>query len=248
MLGVKVILSSSIVFLQFPPPTNFYDSNILSYLCCWLGAEYQFFAWNIEKVAISNVKYLISSDNLVLLFVGDVTSMATIPIDMEVEANFLAKEDGIVAGIALAEMVFQEVDPSLKVSALHCVCNLFEWLLCLAIKNVHFNFRWIGLKKMGIMFIKDCSLEKFMVSQKKGIISNILEIHQRDVFNPYKFMCRTGTQHRCSWKGSAKLYAEDEWNSNSNKGIVFLISNKGIVLSFNFYFFFFKTNSEKRLL
>ncbi|KAE8690862.1 Nicotinate-nucleotide pyrophosphorylase [Hibiscus syriacus] len=36
--------------------------------------------------------------------------MATIPFDMEVEAYFLAKEDGIVAGIALAEMVFQEVD------------------------------------------------------------------------------------------------------------------------------------------
>lgn len=87
-----------------------------------------FYAFHIENVAISSVKYLIISDHLVLLFVGDVTSMATIPIDMEVEANFLAKEDGIVAGIALAEMVFQEVDPSLKVSALHCVCYLFEWL------------------------------------------------------------------------------------------------------------------------
>lgn len=43
------------------------------------------------------------------------TCKATIPIDMEVEARFLAKEDGIVAGIALAEMVFYEVDPSLKV-------------------------------------------------------------------------------------------------------------------------------------
>lgn len=36
---------------------------------------------------------------------------------MEVEAHFLAKEDGIVAGIALAEMVFNEVDPSLKVAS-----------------------------------------------------------------------------------------------------------------------------------
>lgn len=43
------------------------------------------------------------------------TCKATIPIDMQVEARFLAKEDGIVAGIALAEMVFKEVDPSLKV-------------------------------------------------------------------------------------------------------------------------------------
>ncbi|KNA13074.1 hypothetical protein SOVF_120100 [Spinacia oleracea] len=46
---------------------------------------------------------------------GDVTSMATIPAEMGVEAHFLAKEDGIVAGIALAEMIFHEVDPSLKV-------------------------------------------------------------------------------------------------------------------------------------
>nr|XP_027189793.1 nicotinate-nucleotide pyrophosphorylase [carboxylating], chloroplastic isoform X3 [Cicer arietinum] len=46
---------------------------------------------------------------------GDITCMATIPFDMEVEAYFLAKEDGIVAGIALAEMIFNEVDPSLKV-------------------------------------------------------------------------------------------------------------------------------------
>ncbi|CAN1270698.1 Nicotinate-nucleotide pyrophosphorylase [carboxylating], chloroplastic [Linum perenne] len=47
--------------------------------------------------------------------IGDVTCMATIPVDMEVEAHFLAKEDGIVGGIALAEMIFHEVDPSLKV-------------------------------------------------------------------------------------------------------------------------------------
>lgn len=46
---------------------------------------------------------------------GDVTCMATIPTEMEVEAHFLAKENGIVAGIALAEMIFREVDPSLKV-------------------------------------------------------------------------------------------------------------------------------------
>lgn len=41
--------------------------------------------------------------------------MATIPDEMDVEAHFLAKEDGIIAGIALAEMIFYEVDPSVKV-------------------------------------------------------------------------------------------------------------------------------------
>lgn len=47
--------------------------------------------------------------------VGDVTCLATIPTEMEVEAYFLAKDDGIVAGIALADMIFNEVDPTLKV-------------------------------------------------------------------------------------------------------------------------------------
>ncbi|CAH8266396.1 unnamed protein product [Arabidopsis lyrata] len=46
---------------------------------------------------------------------GDVTCMATIPFDLEVEAYFLAKEDGIVAGLALADMIFEQVDPSLKI-------------------------------------------------------------------------------------------------------------------------------------
>uniref|UniRef100_A0A7N0ZVJ1 nicotinate-nucleotide diphosphorylase (carboxylating) n=2 Tax=Kalanchoe fedtschenkoi TaxID=63787 RepID=A0A7N0ZVJ1_KALFE len=46
---------------------------------------------------------------------GDVTSLATVPDDVETEAQFLVKEDGVVAGIALADMIFNEVDPSLKV-------------------------------------------------------------------------------------------------------------------------------------
>lgn len=57
--------------------------------------------------------------------------MATIPFDMEVEAYFLAKEDGIVAGIALADMIFEQVDPSLKVSSLLlnlCYSSQFEWV------------------------------------------------------------------------------------------------------------------------
>ncbi|WOK99910.1 hypothetical protein Cni_G08622 [Canna indica] len=46
---------------------------------------------------------------------GDITCLATIPMDMKAEAHFIAKEDGVVAGISLAEMIFNEVDPSLKV-------------------------------------------------------------------------------------------------------------------------------------
>jgi nicotinate-nucleotide pyrophosphorylase (carboxylating) len=38
--------------------------------------------------------------------------------DIQAEAQFLAKANGVVAGIALANMVFTEVDPSLKVKLL----------------------------------------------------------------------------------------------------------------------------------
>ncbi|XP_038973923.1 nicotinate-nucleotide pyrophosphorylase [carboxylating], chloroplastic-like isoform X2 [Phoenix dactylifera] len=46
---------------------------------------------------------------------GDVTCLATVPVDMKAEAHFIAKEDGVIAGISFAEMIFNEVDPSLKV-------------------------------------------------------------------------------------------------------------------------------------
>jgi nicotinate-nucleotide pyrophosphorylase (carboxylating) len=46
---------------------------------------------------------------------GDVTCLATMTPDIQAEAQFLAKANGVVAGIALADMVFNEVDPSLKV-------------------------------------------------------------------------------------------------------------------------------------
>ncbi|KAI3790921.1 hypothetical protein L2E82_04354 [Cichorium intybus] len=48
---------------------------------------------------------------------GDVTCLANIPTEMEVEAYFLAKDDGIIAGISLAEIIFNEVDPTLKAMA-----------------------------------------------------------------------------------------------------------------------------------
>jgi nicotinate-nucleotide pyrophosphorylase (carboxylating) len=34
---------------------------------------------------------------------------------VKAEATFIAKEDGVVAGISLADMIFKQVDPSLKV-------------------------------------------------------------------------------------------------------------------------------------
>jgi len=46
---------------------------------------------------------------------GDITCLATIGPEIQAQAQFLAKEDGVVGGIAMADLVFSEVDPSLQV-------------------------------------------------------------------------------------------------------------------------------------
>ncbi len=46
---------------------------------------------------------------------GDHTSLSTIPRDAERRAKLLVKEDGIVAGVEVAKIIFEEVDPLLQV-------------------------------------------------------------------------------------------------------------------------------------
>jgi nicotinate-nucleotide pyrophosphorylase (carboxylating) len=46
---------------------------------------------------------------------GDVTSEALIPPELEGKATILVKADGVLAGLEVAQRVFQRVDPSLKV-------------------------------------------------------------------------------------------------------------------------------------
>ena len=46
---------------------------------------------------------------------GDHSSLACIPKDKSGRAQLLVKEDGIIAGIQLAEWIFEVVDPSIKV-------------------------------------------------------------------------------------------------------------------------------------
>ncbi len=45
---------------------------------------------------------------------GDITSLATIAVDHESKGIIHAKEDGIIAGIPVSELVFEVVDPSLS--------------------------------------------------------------------------------------------------------------------------------------
>jgi len=51
---------------------------------------------------------------------GDVTTCATIPIDATANAKFLAKQNGVLSGLAVSELVFHTVDKSLKVEWTHC--------------------------------------------------------------------------------------------------------------------------------
>ncbi len=45
---------------------------------------------------------------------GDPSTLATVPFDKIAKAKLLVKEDGILAGVELAEMIFHYADPSLK--------------------------------------------------------------------------------------------------------------------------------------
>ncbi|KAK9827405.1 hypothetical protein WJX81_008609 [Elliptochloris bilobata] len=51
--------------------------------------------------------------------IGDVTTLSTVPESTQARATFLAKADGIVAGLTVVDEVFASVDPSLRV----------EWLV-----------------------------------------------------------------------------------------------------------------------
>jgi nicotinate-nucleotide pyrophosphorylase (carboxylating) len=46
---------------------------------------------------------------------GDYSSLACIPANAEGKAKLLVKEDGIIAGVALAKMIFEYVDPNMQI-------------------------------------------------------------------------------------------------------------------------------------
>mgnify|MGYP003455772755 CR=1 FL=1 len=46
---------------------------------------------------------------------GDYSSLACIPATANGKAKLLVKEDGIIAGVAFAKMIFEYVDPNLKI-------------------------------------------------------------------------------------------------------------------------------------
>ncbi len=49
---------------------------------------------------------------------GDITTAALIPPDLEGRASILVKSDGVLAGIEVAQAVFQHIDPALRMEVL----------------------------------------------------------------------------------------------------------------------------------
>lgn len=67
-----------------------------------------------EKEILEIVDFALQED----LGDGDHTSLATIPAEATGRARLLVKDDGILAGVDLAKIIFRRVDPSLKVEVL----------------------------------------------------------------------------------------------------------------------------------
>lgn len=49
---------------------------------------------------------------------GDHTSLATVPADAKGRAKLLVKDEGILAGVELAQIIFKRIDPNLKIEVL----------------------------------------------------------------------------------------------------------------------------------
>ena len=49
---------------------------------------------------------------------GDHSSLAGVPADTRNRARLLVKDEGVLAGVQLAELIFHEVDPALTVTVL----------------------------------------------------------------------------------------------------------------------------------
>lgn len=74
----------------------------------------------MENFNIMEKKYLPFVQNLIELAIaedigdGDHTSLSTIPSDKRGRMKLLVKQDGIIAGVEIAEIVFQRLDPTVK--------------------------------------------------------------------------------------------------------------------------------------
>ncbi len=67
-------------------------------------------AYLTEAAITQFIRYALKED----IGEGDHSTLSTVPFDKKAKAKLLVKEDGILAGVELAEIIFHYADPSLK--------------------------------------------------------------------------------------------------------------------------------------
>ena len=88
-----------------------------SYFFCFFATQLQSFMLNLipwaqEAQKLAEVQLLIHRAQVEDLGTGDHSTLACIPAEAVGKSQAIAKEDGIVAGIEVAEMIFKLVEPS----------------------------------------------------------------------------------------------------------------------------------------
>lgn len=78
------------------------------------------------KPALADIDALIERALTEDIGPGDVTTLATVPAGQRATATFLAKEDGVLAGLAVAERVFAALDPQVVLRWTHADGDMVE--------------------------------------------------------------------------------------------------------------------------
>eukprot|EP00455_Lapot_gusevi_P030843 TRINITY_DN3321_c0_g1_i1.p1 TRINITY_DN3321_c0_g1~~TRINITY_DN3321_c0_g1_i1.p1 ORF type:complete len:308 (+),score=63.12 TRINITY_DN3321_c0_g1_i1:102-1025(+) len=70
----------------------------------------------LSEKELSQVKHIVENALREDLQTGDVTTLSCIPEDLAGKADFVAKADGIIAGLQVVELVFKQLSPSMTVT------------------------------------------------------------------------------------------------------------------------------------
>ena len=71
----------------------------------------------IDQASLTLVRQALAED---LAGFGDVTSAWTVPVNLQGQAEIIAREDLVVCGVPLAALVMREIDPEVEFSPLTC--------------------------------------------------------------------------------------------------------------------------------
>ena len=134
---------------------------------------------------------------------GDITTNATIPDDARAECVLASRENGIVAGMGLAEAAFAAIDPTLEFKALVQDCDLIKKgqnlatikgnaRAILSAERVALNFlmRMSGIASYTARFAEE------ILHTKAKVCCTRKTIPGHRAFDKYAVKCGGGSNHR----------------------------------------------------